>query len=176
MSTAPVRDDEVPPARRYKWPKLAWLALAVLAVGIGLFFFGGSDQVESIRVSQTGLAIPNIVSSPDFSVSLMLKDDTVIETPAYEDVAIGGGLSFDLTESVALSSIAQVVLYDMDTFSPDDMLDRADVASRQCNGQSYTFELQGSQAPAVTVGMVLMALGSLCLAYIVIAFIRAHAI
>jgi hypothetical protein len=175
MTSEPIRDDEVPPARRFRWPLVTWLALAALGVGAGLFWFGGSDQIETIRVRQVGLVIPNIMNSPDFYVALILHDGTRHDTASYKDTPIGGGLNFTLPEPVSLSEISQVVLYD-DNWLEDDMLDRADVAGRKCDGQSYSFEMQGQESQAVFVGGVLMAMGGLGLAYVVIAFVRAHAL
>jgi hypothetical protein len=175
MSTPLTSQGSVPPARRYRWPKLTWPALAALVVGLGLFFFGGSGEVSAVRVRQIGLTIPNFVSSPDFYVEVVLKDGKKQDTAAYTDTPIGGGLNFDLPTPVSLSEIAQVVLYDDDLLQ-DEMLDRADVDGRNCDGQTYSFEFLGARAPAVTVGLALTAVSGVCLAYVVIAFVRAHAL
>lgn len=176
MSAQPASEGPAPLAQRYRWPKLTWLALAALAVGLGLCFFGGSEEVAAVRVRQTGLTIPNFMNAPDFYVELIMKDGTTQDTAAYTDIPVGGGLTFDLPTPVSLSAIAQVVLYDKDTFSPDDMLDRADVAGQNCDGQAYSFEFQGSQAPAVTVGAILAVLSGLYLVYVILAFVRTHAL
>jgi len=175
MSTQPASEEPVPQAHRYRWPKLTWVGLAALAVGLSLLYFGGSDEVTAVRVKSTGIAIPNIMSSPDFYVELVLKDGTAQDTASYTDTPIGGGLTFDLPAPVSLSDISQVVLYDDDLLR-DEMLDRADVAGRNCDGQSHGFELMGPPNRFATVGAVVLACGAICLAYVAIAFVRAHAL
>jgi len=175
MSTEPASAEPVPQARRYRWPILMWPALAAVAIGLVLLFFGGSNEVTAIRVRSTGLVMPNFMSSPDFYVELILKDGTTQDTAAYTNVPIGGGLTFDLPTPVSLSNIAQVVLYD-DNLMQDEMLDRADVAGRSCDGQSHSFEFLGPQNQLATAGVVIVACGGICLVYVVTVFIRAHAL
>jgi len=175
MSEQPAPPEPVPQARRYRWPWLTWPALVAVAVGLGLYFYGGSDEVTAVRVRSTGLVIPNIMSSPDYYVELMMKDGTTQDTAAFTNVPIGGGLTFDLPTPVSLSAISQVVLYDDDLLQ-DEMLDRADVAERNCDGQAHTFELLGPPNQWATAGVVILACGGVGLAYVVLVFIRAHAL
>lgn len=175
MSAAADSPERVLPAERYKWPRLGWLAVVAVAVGLGLYVFGGSNEVTAIRVKATGLAIPNFMNAPDFYVELILKDGTTQDTAAYTDIPIGGGLTFDLADPVSLSDIAQVVLYDDDPVK-DDMLDRADVNGQNCDGQSYSFEFIGSRTHIAVVGIVILIAGGLYLVYALIAFIHAHAL
>ena len=77
--------------------------------------------------------------------------------------------------AVSLSAIDEVILYDDDPIQ-DDMLDRADVDSRKCDGQSYTFEFIGSRSNLAAVGIFVMVAGGLYLLYGVITFVRTHAL
>lgn len=175
MSTLPASDEMILPVARYTWPRLTWLAILLLLIGLALVIFGDSGQVETVRVTHTGLMIPAVLSPPDYYVAILLKDGTRTDTASYNDVPIGGGLNFLLPEPVSLSDIAQVVLYDNDLVG-DDMLDRADVTGRKCDGQSYSFELMGSQSRLFPVGIVLSVLGGLYLVYAIVTFLRAHAL
>ena len=167
--------EQVPSARRFAWPRVTWVALLLLVAGSGLVVGSGAEQVTSVRVSQGGLAIPPLMSSPDYYVALVLDDDSRIETTPYQNTPIGNGLSFDLPAAVSLANIAQVVLYDSDPLQ-DDMLDHADVDGQTCDGQSFTFHFIGSRSPLFTAGIVVIVLGGLGLAYVVVLFVHAHAL
>jgi hypothetical protein len=175
MSEQPTSAETVPQARRYRLPLLIWPALAAVAVGLGLLFFGESEEVTAVRVKSTGLVMPNIMSSPDFYVELKLKDGTTQDTAAFTNVPIGGGLTFDLPTPVVLSEISQVVLYD-DDFVSDEMLDRADVTERKCEGQAHAFELLGPENQWATAAIVALVCGGAGLLYVVLMFIRSHAL
>lgn len=175
MSNGPVAAEDLKPAVRYRWPKATWLGLVAVACGAAMVLLAESQRVATVRVSQSGLVMPSLGSSPDYFVILVLDDGSRIETESYNDVPIGNGLNFELPDPVLLSDISQALLYDDDLIS-DDMIDHADVSGRKFDGQSYTFELIGPKSRMATAGMIVLAAGGVLLAYVMIHVIRNHVV